>query len=346
MHQRPYKANEACRHKIPRARYKVTNWPEYDRALQQRGSLTVWVTPEALAAWQPPRTGQRGRPRDYSDVAIETGHLLRLAFGRPWRQTEGLLRSITVLLGIDVGVPDQTTFSRRSPGLALAASLAQAQANGPVQVVIHATGLKVYGAGEWLVEKHGERGTRTWCKLHLAVDPNSGEILASELTSNEDRDASQVGPLLAQIPGSIASVTADGAYDGEPVYRAVAERQPDPPVAVVIPPRSTAVPSAAAGIAPTQRDQHIQMIGDKGRMGVAARGSARVSAWNGSGGWQKAVGYGRRSHAETAMFRYKAIIGSSLRARTLPAQKTETKVACSALNRMTELGMPVSRRVR
>src|SRR4051812_30401834 len=118
----PYKANEPRRHKIPRARYRVANWPAYDRALQQRGSLTVWVTPEALAAWHPPRTGQRGRPHDYSDVAIETGHLLRLAFGRPWRQTEGLLRSITTLLDVGVGVPDHTTFSRRSPGLALASS--------------------------------------------------------------------------------------------------------------------------------------------------------------------------------------------------------------------------------
>ncbi len=69
----------------PRARYRVQNWPEYDQALQRRGSLTVWVTPEALTAWRQPRTGQRGRPRDYSDVAIETGHLLRSAFGRPWR---------------------------------------------------------------------------------------------------------------------------------------------------------------------------------------------------------------------------------------------------------------------
>ena len=112
-------------------RYKVINWPEYDRALQQRGSLTVWAAPEALAAWQPPRTGQYGRPRDYSGVAIETGHLLRLAFGRPWRQIEGLLRSITALLGIDIDMPDHTTFPRRSPGLALAASLAQAQASGP-----------------------------------------------------------------------------------------------------------------------------------------------------------------------------------------------------------------------
>jgi hypothetical protein len=112
----PYKANEPRRHKIPRARCKVANWPEYDRALQQRGSLTVWVTPEALAAWRPPHTCQRGRPRDYAEVAIETGHLLRLAFGRPWRQIEGLLRLITALLGIDVGVPTTRRFRGAAPG--------------------------------------------------------------------------------------------------------------------------------------------------------------------------------------------------------------------------------------
>ena len=90
--------------------------------------------------------------------------------------------------------------------------------------MIDATGLKVHGAGEWLVETHGGRGRRTWRKLHLAVDPTSGEILASELTTSEEGDASQVGPLLDQITAPIASVTADGAYDGEPVYRAVSER--------------------------------------------------------------------------------------------------------------------------
>src|SRR4051794_14968029 len=239
----PYKVHEPRRHKIPRARYKVCNWPEHDRALQQRGSLTVWVTPEALAAWHPPRTGQRGRPRDYSDVAIETGHLLRLAFGRPWRQTEGLLHSLTTLLGVSLGVPDHATFSRRSPGLALAAALARAQASGPVHVVIDATGLKVYGAGEWLVEKHGARGRRTWRKLHLAIDPSTGEILASELTSNEEGDPPRVGPLLDQTPGPLAWVIAEGAYDGEPFSRAGGERQPAPPGGVVTPPRSTAVPS-------------------------------------------------------------------------------------------------------
>src|SRR5919112_5300006 len=174
----PYKANEARRHKIPRARHKITNWPEYDRALQQRGSLTVWVTPEALAAWHPPRTGRPGRSPQYAEIAIETGHLLRLAFGRPWRQTEGLLCSLATLLGLDIGIPDHTTFSRRSSGLTLASSLAEAQRSGPVHVVIDATGLKVYGAGEWRAERHGERSRRTWRKLHLAVDPDGGEILA------------------------------------------------------------------------------------------------------------------------------------------------------------------------
>ncbi len=324
----PYKANEPRRHRIPRARYKVSNWPEYDRALQRRGSLTVWVTPEALAAWHPPRTGRPGRSPQYAEIAIETGHLLRLAFGRPWRQTEGLLRSLAALLGLGIGVPDHTTFSRRSPGLALAGSLAQAQRTGPVHVVIDATGLKIHGAGEWLVEKHGKRGRRSWRKLHLAVDPSTGEILASELTTTEEGDAALVGPLLEQIHGPIASVIADGAYDGEPVYRAVAERQPDPPAAVVVPPRASAVPSSTADTAPTQRDRHIRMIRDKGRLG-----------------WQRAVGYGKRSLGETAMFRYKTIIGRGLRARTLPSQKTEARVGCSVLDRMTRLGMPVSQRI-
>jgi hypothetical protein len=105
----PYKANEPRRHKIPKARYKIENWAEYDAALRQRGSLTVWVTPEAIAAWAPATTGRRGRPRDYSDVAIEAGLMLRLAFGRPWRQTEGLLGSIMDLLGLELPVPDHTT---------------------------------------------------------------------------------------------------------------------------------------------------------------------------------------------------------------------------------------------
>lgn len=323
----PFKANQARRQKIPKARYQVKNWCAYDQALQQRGSLTIWFTPKAVAAWQATPTGKRGRSPYYSNVAIETGHLLRLAFGRPWRQTEGLLRSIATLLDVSLAIPDHTTFSRRSAGLFLPTTLTSS--SEPMHIVLDSTGLKVYGAGEWQREKHGERGRRTWRKLHLAVNPKSGEILASELTTNEVGDLSMVYPLLDQVQSPLLSVTADGAYDAEPVYRVIAERQPQLPPAVIIPPRATAVPSPTADTAPSGRDQHIQLIQKKGRRG-----------------WEKAVGYGKRSLVETAMFRYKTLIGPALRARKFEAQRIEARVACCVINRMTQLGMPSSQRVR
>lgn len=192
-------------------------------------------------------------------------------------------------------------------------------------MVIDSTGLKVFGRGEWHLEKHGGTARRCWRKLHLAVDPATGEILASALTGNDEGDASPVGPLLDQVTGLIGSVLADGAYDGEPVYRAVAERALD--AEVIIPPRATAVVSDTDESAPTRRDRH-QTIKERGRLG-----------------WQRAVQYGRRSLVEVTMLGYKVLIGCSLRARTLPAQKAEAKAACAVINRMTSLGMPTSCKV-
>jgi uncharacterized protein YndB with AHSA1/START domain len=93
-----YPTSKARRHQFPKARYRVSNGSEYDQALPQRGRFTLWVTPEALASWHPAPTGQRGRARRYSHLAIETGHLLRLAFQQPWWPTEGLLRFVMTLL--------------------------------------------------------------------------------------------------------------------------------------------------------------------------------------------------------------------------------------------------------
>jgi hypothetical protein len=97
----------------------VQNWREYDAALRRRSDLTVWVTPEAMASWKPLHSDRRGQPQQYSAIAIETGLMLRLAFGRPWHQTEGMLASILRLLSLDLPVPDHTTFSRRSANLAI-----------------------------------------------------------------------------------------------------------------------------------------------------------------------------------------------------------------------------------
>ena len=97
-----------------KTRYRVTNWAEYDRALRDRGDITLWLTPAAIAAWTPLATGAPGGQRRYSDVAIETALAVRLVFGLPWRQTEGLLRSVVSLMGLELDIPDHTTLSRRT----------------------------------------------------------------------------------------------------------------------------------------------------------------------------------------------------------------------------------------
>ncbi len=160
------------------------------------------------------------------------------------------------------------------------------------------------------------------------MDADTGEIVACALTDNGADDAGEVPALLGAIDGAIASVTADGAYDGVPVYRAIAGHQPDRPPDVVIPPRSSAVASTKHADAQSQRDRHIRFIAEKGRMA-----------------WQRATAYGRRSHAETAVGRYKGLIGPKLRARGLPAQRGEAAIAVEVLNRMTRAAKPISVRV-
>ncbi len=206
----PFKLNQDRRHHIPKQKRKVMNWREYDAGLRQRGSLTVWFTDEAVQAWKAePRTTRGGQP-DYSPLAILTALTLRAVFRLPFRQTEGLIGSVIGLLGLDLAVPDHTTLSRRAETLevprpkprgagASAGNDAGEDAGGdagPMHLLVDSTGLKLYGAGEWLVEKHGTKRRRSWKKLHLGVDARTGRIVAATLTDREVDDASQVGPLL------------------------------------------------------------------------------------------------------------------------------------------------------
>ena len=318
----PYKFTEGRRHKFSKARYRVTNWPEYDAALVRRGSLTVWFTEGAVAAWHAPATRKRGGQPIYSAIAIETCLALRLVFHQPLRQTEGLLRSIADVLEVDIAIPDHTTLSRRGGGLTIL--LKRLDRAEPLHLLVDSTGLKIYGEGEWLDQKHGIRSRRRWRKLHLGVEAVTHEIVASELTPDDVGDVSEIPVLLDQIDAEVASMIADGAYDGEGVYHVVAERHPK--AAVIIPPRVTAVPNETTT---TQRDRHIAEIEEHGRMG-----------------WQRRSGYNRRSLVETAMYRYKTVVGRRLHARTLPNERTEAKIGCNVLNRMTTLGMPATVRIR
>ena len=317
----PFKANAARRHHIPRQRYRVTNWAEYDAALRQRGSLTIWFTEDAIAAWNAePRTTRGGQSR-YSVLAIKTALTLRAVFRLALRQTEGLFGSILRLLGIDLTIPDHSTLSRRAETLEV--PIPCRSSRGPVHLLVDSTGLQLCGAGEWLVEKHGTRRRRSWRKLHIGVDADTGQILAAELTNCDVDDGSQVEPLLGQITDPLASFIGDGAYDQTCIYDTIAKRDPD--AEVIIPPRSTAVPSDTAESAPTQRDRHLQSIAKHGRMG-----------------WQKRSGYTRRALVEAAISRLKRVIGNGLRSRTEHRRATEVAIAVHALNRMLELGRPKS----
>ncbi len=162
--------------------------------------------------------------------------------------------------------------------------------------------------------------------MHLGVDADTGRIVASALTGHDADDGAQVGPLLDQVAAPLASFTGDGAYDQDGVYASVTERYPE--ARVIVPPRSTAVPGQTAETAPTQRDQHLQLIAEHGRMG-----------------WQKAFGYNRRALAEATIGRFKRVIGDGLHARTDQRQATEMNVGVAVLNRMLELGRPKSVRI-
>jgi hypothetical protein len=210
----PYKFNESRRHKIPKDRYRVTNWPEYDAALVRRGSLTAWLTEQAVLAWHAPATGERGGQAVHADIAIETGLALRVVLHQPLRQTEGALRSIADLLGVQIRIPDHTTFSRRGGGLTVLPQ--RVERNEPLHLLIDSTGVKIYGEGEWLDQKHGVRSRRR--RLHLAVDADTHEIAAVELTPDDVGDVSALPDLLDQIEDPVGTVTADGAYDGDAIY--------------------------------------------------------------------------------------------------------------------------------
>jgi hypothetical protein len=314
----PFKANAERRHHIPKQQHRATNSAAYDAALRQRGSLTVWFTDAAIVMWKAePRTTRGGQPR-YSDLAIATALTLKAVFRLALRQTEGLIGSIIALLGLDLAVPDHTTLSRRAEALDV---VRPRLGYGPVHLLVDSTGLKLCGSGEWLLEKHGTKTRRSWRKLHIAVDTDTGQIAAATITTSDIDDASQVGALLDQVEGSVASFTADGAYDQDGVYGQVAARHPE--ASVIVPPRSSAVPSDTAQTAPTVRDRHVQVISERGRMA-----------------WQKAYGYHWRALVEADISRFKRVIGGGLRSRTNRRRATEVAIAVNALNRMLELGRP------
>ena len=202
----PFKANAARRHHIPKQTRKVTNWAAYNASLRQRGSLTLWFSEEAIAGWRAAPRTTRGGQAWYSPLAILTALTLKAVFRLALRQTEGLIGSIIDLLGLSLAVPSFATLSRRAETVDVPRPRANSGADDdadsePLHLLVDSTGLKLCGAGEWLVEKHGTKKRRSWRKLHIDVDANTDEIVAATLTTKDVDDAAEVGALLEQVQG-------------------------------------------------------------------------------------------------------------------------------------------------
>lgn len=299
--------------------YRIRNWSEYNSSLARRGSITFWFDEDAIRSWLSHiRSGHRGKPRTYGSACIQTMLLLKQVYHLPQRATYGLVCSLVQLLRLDLPVPHPTIMSRRAKNLEVI--LPRQSSGKPLHVLVDATGLKVYGEGEWKVRTHGISKRRQWRKLHIAMNEATGEILATVCTTSDVGDKKVLPDLLGQISDEIEQLTGDGGYDYVSCYEVIAELG----ARAVIPPRRT------GRLHPQDerlraRDKNLRRIRKVGRKK-----------------WKKESHYHRRSLVETAMMRVKKIFGSNLSSRRFQNQATEMRVRCAALNRMTGLGMPDS----
>lgn len=308
----------------PKGVYRVRNWRDYNAGLIARGDVTMWIDEGVLTQVSEASPTRRGRPRVYSDAAIQMLLGLKQVFHLPLRAVQGFAHSLRKLAYPGLPVPNYTTLSRRAQTLKVA--LPAQHPHEPMHLVIDSTGLKVYGEGEWKVRKHGWSKRRTWRKVHLAMDANTGQICAALMTHQDEGDGEVLPDLLDQIPADVMidTIGGDGAYDTKPCHAQIAARGASPS----IPPREGAKPWPARTPGATWRNAAI----------AAIEGSSRRE-------WKQATGYHRRSLAETLMYRLKVLTGSSLWARATGSQATEVSIRAGVLNRMVALARPQSARI-
>lgn len=315
--------------KQAKTQYHIRNWSQYNRALIQRGSVTVWFSNEAMEGWLADHSNLlRGRPQIYSNEAILCALIIKGVFHLPFRALQGFLLSLTQLLGVILPIPSYTQICRRARELGQ--EIKKLSRKRPTDIVFDSTGAKIYGEGEWKVKVHGKSKRRTWRKIHLAVCPISQDIIMECVTENSVSDCEVLNKMGKELPASIERGYADGAYDKESCYQVLVEAGIDP----IIPPQRNGV----------LRD-------DKTKPWMQARDNALLEI-GGLGGdeiarkiWKKLKGYHLRSLGETAMYRFKTLFGASLKSRKMPYQKAEVFAKCLAINKMNSLGMPNSNKI-
>jgi transposase len=250
--------------------------------------------------------------------------MIREVYKLPLRMLQGFLISLFAILGLKLLVPSYSQISRRSARLNK--ELKRLFRKGAKDIVFDSSGLKVYGEGEWKVKQHGKGKRRTWRKVHIGMDPHTGEILLCEMTKNSASDSNAACHLLDEMEGKIERGFGDGAYDDKKFRKKVESLGGK----AIVPPDRNAVYKGAKDGAMRQRDLDIAAIHILGGDELARKI------------WKKLIGYYKRSLAETAFSRIKRILGPNLKARKFENQKVECQVKCLVMNKMLSLGMPIS----
>ncbi len=297
-----------------KAKHKIANWADYNRALVNRGSITFWIDEQSVKHWYcAEHHGGRGRGFHFSDTAIETALMIKAVFGLPLRATEGFLNSVFALMNLPCRSPGYSCLSKRAKTVEVQY---KRRSSGPIaHVVVDATGLKLYGEGEWHAHKHGREKRRRWRKLHLAVDSDTHEVIAAQMSLESVGDNQALPALLNPLRRKIQQVSADGAYDTKACYKLLANKQ----AMATIPPRANA---------------GYWEPGHPRNDAVSALKQGKLADW------KRQSGYHQRSLSETAMYRYKTLVANRLSLRCHDAQVAEVLAGVKVMNKVIDLGMP------
>lgn len=296
------------------ARYRTTNWSDYDAALRKRGSLLIWLDKEM--AWLASHDGSPGRPEVFSNAAIQLCLSIKVLFKLPLRQTAGMVASLLRLAGLDWPVPDYSTLCRRQKTLKV--QIPYRRAGGPLNLLVDSTGIKFLGDGEWQARKHGVQGRRQWRKVHLAMDTATSDIRAVEFTPSREGDSPILPDLLDQIPEDedIGTVTADGACDTRRCHSAIIAR-------------------GATAIIPIRRNGRAWK--EDCPAAKARNETLRATRHYGRAFWKRWTGYHARSRAEARMRCLKSF-GERIAARDPDRQTAEIHIRVALMNRFNALG--------
>lgn len=304
-------------------KYRIRNWGKYNRALVNRGSLTIWFSETSIKGWLEEGVSKRGRPKLYSDEAILCALMIKAVYRLPFRALRGFILSLMGLLSLVLPVPCYTRICRRAAELGQ--EIKKLNSKRVTDIVFDSSGLKVYGEGEWKVRQHGKSKRRTWRKIHLAVCPDSHEIVMSYLSENSEADCEVVPKMRKHLPKSVKRAYGDGAYDKESCYREFYCAGIEP---IIPPQRRGILHDLSEEPWMKERNDALRAIA-----GLGNDDEARKI-------WKKLKGYHQRSLGETGFYRWKTMLGDQVKSRKLDNQRGEIYAKSMVLNKMTSLGMP------